>query len=96
MYDFYEPINQKHFITIYGRPGDNYKATIEFLNGKTNIENSFLSVKRLNHQESFDMIDYMSVVSTAILLEAFDNQSYVQPLLAQSRKILASTEHIHQ
>jgi hypothetical protein len=96
MYDFYEPINQKHFITIYGRPGDNYKATIEFLNGKTNIENSFLSVKRLNHQESFDMIDYMSVVSTAILLEAFDNQSYVQPLLEQSRKILASTEHIHQ
>jgi len=96
MYDFYEPINQKHFITIYGRLGDNYKATIEFLNGKTNIENSFLSVKRLNHQESFDMIDYMSVVSTAILLEAFDNQSYVQPLLAQSCKILASTEHIHQ
>ena len=96
MYDFYEPINQKHFITFYGRPGDNYKATIEFLNGKTNIENPFLSVKRLNHQESFDMIDYISVVSTAILLEAFDNQSYVQPLLAQSRKILASTEHIHQ
>jgi hypothetical protein len=96
MYDFYEPINQKHFITIYGCPGDNYKVTIVYLNGKTNIENSFLSVKRLNHQESFDMIDYMSVVSTAILLEAFDNQSYVQPLLAQSRKILASTEHIHQ
>jgi|GEM_PF-5639858 len=38
------------------------------------------------------MIDYMSVVSTAILLEAFDNQSYVQPLLVQSRKILASTD----
>jgi len=45
MYDFYEPINQKHFITFYGRPGDNYKATIEFLNGKTNIENPFISEK---------------------------------------------------
>jgi hypothetical protein len=67
-----------------------------YLNGKTNIENPFLSVKRRNHQESFDMIDFISVVSTAILLEAFDNQSYVQPLLEQSRKILASTEHIHQ
>ena len=96
MYDFYEPINQKDFITFYDRPEDNYKVTIEFLNGKTNIENPFLSVKRLNHQESFDMIDYMSVVSTAILLEAFDNQSYLQPLLAQSCKILASTEPIHQ
>jgi hypothetical protein len=96
MYDFYEPINQKHFITIYGCPGDNYKVTIVYLNGKTNIENPFLSGKGLNHQESFDMIDFISVVSTAILLEAFDNQSYVQPLLEQSRKILASTEHIHQ
>lgn len=41
MYDFYEPIIQKHIITFYDRPEDNYKVTIEFLNGKTNIENPF-------------------------------------------------------
>ena len=92
MYDFYEPINQKHFITLYDRPEDNYKVAIEFLNGKTNIENPFLSVKKLNHQESFDIIDYMSVVTTAILLESYDNQNFVQPLLQHSRKILAYTE----
>ncbi len=92
MYDFYEPINQKHFITLYDHPEDNYKVAIDFLNGKAEIENPFLSVKRLNHQESFDMVDYMSVVSTAILLESYDNQSFIQPLLQQSRKILASTE----
>lgn len=85
-------LNRQYFITLYDHPEDNYKITIAFLNGKTKIENPFLSVKRLNHQESFDMIDYMSVVSTAILLESFDNQSFVQPLLAQSRKILASTD----
>ena len=96
MYDFYEPINQKHFITLFEHPEDNYKVAIDFLNGKPTIENPFLSVKRLNHQESFDMVDYMSVVSTAILLEAFDNQSYVQPLLEQSRKILASTDPTKQ
>jgi len=94
MYDFYEPINQKHFITLYDHPEDNYKVAIEFLNGKTNIENPFLSVKKLNHQESFDMIDYMSVVTTAILLESYDNQNFVQPLLEHSRKILAYTEKI--
>ena len=93
MYDFYEPINQKHFITLYNRPEDNYKVAIDFLNGKTNIENPFLSVKKLNHQESFDMIDYMSVVTTAILLESYDNQNFVQPLLQHSRKILAYTEN---
>ena len=41
------------------------------------------------------MIDYMSVVTTAILLESYDNQSFIQPLLEQSRKILASTEAKH-
>ena len=92
MYDFYEPINQKHFITLYDHPEDNYKVVIGFLNGKTNIENPYLSVKKLNHQESFDMIDYMSVVTSAILLESYDNQSFVQPLLEHSRKILAYTE----
>jgi hypothetical protein len=92
MYDFYEPINQKHFITLYDRPEDNYKVVTEFLNGKTNIENPYLSVRKLNHQESFDMIDYMSVVTTAILLESYDNQNFVQPLLENSRKILAYTE----
>ena len=96
MYDFYEPINQKHFITLYYHPEDNYKVAIDFLNGKSTIENPFLSVKKLNHQESFDMIDYMSVVSTAILLEAYDNQSFVQPLLEQSRKILAITDPKHR
>ena len=96
MYDFYEPINQKHFITLYDHPEDNYKVAIDFLNGKSTIENPFLSVKKLNHQESFDMIDYMSVVSTAILLEAYDNQSFVQPLLEQSRKILAITDSKHR
>ena len=93
MYDFYEPINQKHFITLYDRPEDNYKVVTEFLNGKTNIENPYTSVKKLNHQESFDMIDYMSVVTTAILLESYDNQNFVQPLLENSRKILAYTEN---
>ena len=92
MYDFYEPINQKHFITLYDHPEDNYKVAIEFLNGKSKIDNPFISIKRLNHQESFDMVDYMSIVSTAILLEAYDNQSFVQPLLERSRKILAATE----
>jgi len=91
MYDFYEPINQKHFITLFEHPEDNFKVVTEWLNGNTKIENPYLSVKRLNHQESFDIIDYMSVVSTAILLEAFDNQSFVQPLLEKSRNILAST-----
>ena len=95
MYDFYEPINQKHFITLYKHPEDNYKVAIDFLNGKTKIENPYLTVKKLNHQESFDMVDYMSVVSTAILLESYDNQSFVQPLLVQSRKILASTGTNH-
>ena len=93
MYDFYEPINQKHFITLYDRPEDIYKVVTEFLNGKTNIENPYSSVKKLNHQESFDMIDYMSVVTTAILLESYDNQNFVQPLLENSRKILAYTEN---
>lgn len=92
MYDFYEPINQKHFITLYDRPEDNYKVVTGFLNGKKNIENPYLSIKKLNHQESFDMIDYMSVVTTAILLESYDNQSFIQPLLEQSRRILAYTE----
>jgi hypothetical protein len=92
MYDFYEPINQKHFITLYDRPEDNFKVVIEFLNGNTNIENPYSLVKKLNHQESFDMIDYMSVVTTAILLESYDNQNFVQPLLEYSRKILAHTE----
>jgi hypothetical protein len=92
MYDFYEPINQKHFITLYDRPEDNFKVVIEFLNGNTNIENQYSLVKKLNHQESFDMIDYMSVVTTAILLESYDNQNFVQPLLEYSRKILAHTE----
>ena len=92
MYDFYEPINQKHFITLYDRPEDNYKVVTGFLNGKKEIENPYLSIKKLNHQETFDMIDYMSVVTTAILLESYDNQSFVQPLLVQSRKILASTD----
>ncbi|GDX44351.1 hypothetical protein LBMAG23_13280 [Bacteroidota bacterium] len=96
MYDFYEPINQKHFITLYDHPEDNYMVAIDFLNDKSTIENPFSSVKRLNHQESFDLIYYMSVVSTAILLEAYDNQSFVQPLLEQSRKILASTEPSNQ
>ena len=93
MYDFYEPINQKHFITLYEHPEDNYKVVTAFLNGKTNIENPYSSVKKLNHQESFDMIDYMSVVTTAILLESYDNQNFVQPLLENSRKILAYTEN---
>lgn len=92
MYDFYEPINQKHFITLYDHPEDNYKVVTGFLNGKKNIENPYLSIKKLNHQESFDMTDYMSVVTTAILLESYDNQNFVQPLLEHSRKILASTE----
>jgi hypothetical protein len=92
MYDFYEPINQKHFITLYDHPEDNYKVVIGFLNGKKNIENPYLSVKKLNHQELFDMVDYMSVATTAILLESYDNQSFVQPLLEHSRKILAYTE----
>ena len=92
MYDFYEPINQKHFITLYDRPEDNYKVVTGFLNGKKNIENPYLSIRKLNHQESFDMIDYMSVVTTAILLESYDNQSFIQPLLEQSRRILAYTE----
>lgn len=38
------------------------------------------------------MVDYMSVVTSAILLESYDNQSFVQPLLEHSRKILAYTE----
>jgi len=92
MYDFYEPINQKHFITLYEHPEDNYKVAIDFLNGKTNIENPFMSVKKLNHQETFDIVDYMSVVTIAISLESYDNQSFIQPLLVQSRKILASTD----
>lgn len=92
MYDFYEPINQKHFITLYDHPEDNYKVVTGFLNGKKNIENPYLSITKLNHQESFDMTDYMSVVTTAILLESYDNQNFVQPLLEHSRKILASTE----
>ena len=92
MYDFYEPINQKHFITLYDRPEDNFKVVTEFLNGNTNIENPYSSVKKLNHQELFDMIDYMSIVTTAILLESYDNQNFIQPLLEHSRKILANTE----
>ena len=96
MYDFYEPINQKHFITLYDRPEDNFKVVIEFLNGNTNIENPYSLVKKLNHQESFDMIDYMSVVTTAILLESYDNENFVQPLLEYSRKILTHTEKMPQ
>lgn len=92
MYDFYEPIHQKHFITLFDHPEDNFKVAIEMLRGKPNISNPFEEVKKLNHQESFDMTDYMSVVSNAILLESYDNQSYVKPLLEQSRKILAYTK----
>ena len=91
MYDFYEPINQKHFITLFEHPEDNFKVALEMLNGKSNIQNPFASIKKLNHQELFDMTDYMSVVANAILLESFDNQSFVKPLLKQSRDILAST-----
>jgi len=91
MYDFYDPINQKHFITLFEHPEDNFKVVTEWLNGNTKIGNPYLSVKRLNHQESFDIVDYMSVVSIAILLEAFDCENFVQPLLEKSRNILAST-----
>jgi len=34
----------------------------------------------------------MSVVTTAILLESYDNENFVQPLLEHSRKILAYTQ----
>ncbi|MFM8588456.1 MAG: hypothetical protein ACKOBX_08955 [Bacteroidota bacterium] len=91
MYDFYDPINQKHFITLFEHPEDNFKVVTEWLNGNTKIGNPYSSVKRLNHQESFDIVDYMSVVSIAILLEAFDSENFVQPLLEKSRNILAST-----
>ena len=96
MYDFYEPINQKHFVTLYNHPEDNYKVVTEFLKGKTNIENPYLLVKKLNHQEIFDITDYMSVVTTAILLESYDNENFVQPLLEHSRKILAYTQDKNQ